>query len=122
MGPEYDKEEIAKWHRTELEKEEVREQMQRQTRSRLTLLRKGTRKWWAASKIPAELVELRTTDGSEKYQPPAKHRDGHCDCSMVHMDGCYGYGCCPMRHTNCTTMVWHTYGGCTLRSIFYRQI
>ncbi len=72
VGPEYDKEEIVKWHRTELEKEEAREQMQRRTRPRPTLLRKGTRKQRAASKIPAESVELRPTDDSEEYQPPAK--------------------------------------------------
>ncbi|KAK0216438.1 hypothetical protein EDD85DRAFT_942917 [Armillaria nabsnona] len=72
IGPEYDKEELAKWHRTELEKEEVREQMQRRTRPRPTLLRNGTRKRRAASKIPAESVELRPTDDSEEYQPPAK--------------------------------------------------
>ncbi|KAK0244804.1 hypothetical protein EDD85DRAFT_785168 [Armillaria nabsnona] len=72
VGPEYNKEELAKWHRTELEKEEAREQMQRRTRPRPTLLRKGTRKRRAASKIPAESVELRPTDDSEEYQPPAK--------------------------------------------------
>ncbi len=81
MGPEYDKQEIAKWHRTELEKEEAREQIQRRTCPRHTLLRKGTRKQRAASKIPAESVELRPTNGSEEYQPPAKRtrrklRDG----------------------------------------------
>ncbi|PBK92033.1 hypothetical protein ARMGADRAFT_195467 [Armillaria gallica] len=46
--------------------------MQRRTHPRPTLLRKGRRKQ-AASKIPAESVELRPTDDSEEYQPPAKH-------------------------------------------------
>ncbi|PBK79012.1 hypothetical protein ARMGADRAFT_1093548 [Armillaria gallica] len=63
IGPEYDKEELAKWHRTELEKEE------------------GTRKRGAPSEILAESVELRPTDDSKEYQPPAKRtrrklRDG----------------------------------------------
>ncbi len=38
------------------------------------------------------------------------------------MDGCYGYGCCPMRPANCTTTVQFPYGGRTLWTVFYRQI
>ncbi|KAK0430367.1 hypothetical protein EV421DRAFT_1744180 [Armillaria borealis] len=72
VGPDFDKEKLAKWHRTQLEKEEAREQVQRATRPRPTLLRRGTRKRRTVSKIPAESVELKSTDDSEEYQSPAK--------------------------------------------------
>ncbi|KAK0216426.1 hypothetical protein EDD85DRAFT_798403 [Armillaria nabsnona] len=80
-GPGFDQEELGKWHRTEQEKEEAREQMQRTTCSRPTVLGKGVRKRWAVSKILEEMVELRPTDDSKEYQPPAKRthrklRDG----------------------------------------------
>ncbi|KAK0432697.1 hypothetical protein EV421DRAFT_2000250 [Armillaria borealis] len=72
VGPEFDQEELAKWHRTELEKEEAREQTQRAMRPRPTLLKKGMRKCRTVSEIPADSVELRPTYDSEEYQPPAK--------------------------------------------------
>ncbi|KAK0237348.1 hypothetical protein EDD85DRAFT_791017 [Armillaria nabsnona] len=61
-GPGFDQEELGKWHRTEQEKEEAREQMQRATHPRPTLLGKGARKCWAVSEILEEMVELRPTD------------------------------------------------------------
>lgn len=46
--------------------------MQKATCPRPTLLRKGTRKRRTVYEIPVESVELRPTDDSEEYQPPAK--------------------------------------------------